>query len=100
MSNSFYSLGKRGENIWQKVFKKTSKIRQDKKDLISTFTSFLTKTNKYYFHHGRLGTSHVPTQFSDFRDISLFTKILDLSCSATHESSRMQSLLYQMSTHF
>ena len=57
------------QDIWQKLKKKSSKIKQDKKHLISPFAQILTAIAKYFFRRDRDDRPCL-TQLCDFPNVS------------------------------
>ena len=63
------------QNILRKI-KKSSKVKQSRKNLIFVFAFFLTASAKILFLQGRLRKSCVPMQLCDFSDIVYFLRSL------------------------
>ena len=83
-----------GQNICSNV-KKSSKIRQEEKTLISTFTQFLTAITKVLFLGRRLDTRLCIHPF--FRFFKYFQISEVLSCLEIREETSIQCFLYQIS---
>ena len=63
------------QKIWNKI-EKSRKTGQNKKNLISICTCFLTAIVKFNFSEGDWVPGYVTTQIWDFPNISLFPRIL------------------------
>ena len=59
-------------------YKKSSKVRQDRRNLISVLAYLLSASAESYLYRGDWTLGCVPMQFWDFANISLFPKILSL----------------------
>ena len=66
-----------GQTIWNKI-DKSSKTREEKKSLKSTFACFLLLLPKFIFCKRDLRLRYVSTLISHFPNICLFPKILSL----------------------
>ena len=58
--NKFFTTDNHGQNIWNKV-KKSSKINEEQKTLITASVQFLIAITKVLFPEGRVGS--ISTQF-------------------------------------